>query len=97
MTVFRLTQYETTLRDRYHFYKNLKAPDWVSIGYHVEKRRLQGKLSYVFLGDKLQEPRKVEKEVRRHNKRAILRDQIRRKCKRLIPGHGTKPHELNSV
>ncbi|KAI0531541.1 hypothetical protein GGR58DRAFT_493328 [Xylaria digitata] len=78
--VFPLINYETTLRDRYHFRKNLKASDWRSIGYRVEKRRLRGKLSHVYLGKILQEPKKVEKEVRRYNKRSILQDQIRRHC-----------------
>ncbi|KAJ2987545.1 hypothetical protein NUW58_g4447 [Xylaria curta] len=60
--MFPLIDYETTLRDRYHFRKNLKASDWRSIGYHIEKRRFHGKPSYVYLGGVLQKPRKVEKE-----------------------------------
>ncbi|KAI0966393.1 hypothetical protein F4678DRAFT_466461 [Xylaria arbuscula] len=75
--IFPLIDYETTLRDRFHFRKNLKASDWCSIGYHVEKRRLQGKPSSVYLGNTLQEPRKVEKEIRRYTKRSVLQYQIR--------------------
>ncbi|KAF2967376.1 hypothetical protein GQX73_g6210 [Xylaria multiplex] len=86
--VFPLIHYETTLRDRYHFRKNLKASDWPSIGYHVEKRRLRGKPSRVYLGGILQDQRKVEKEIRRYNKRSILQDQIRRhsECYGSSPG-----------
>ncbi|KAI0440078.1 hypothetical protein F4803DRAFT_528911 [Xylaria telfairii] len=77
---FALSDYETTLRDRYGFRKNLKASDWHSIGYHVEKRRLQGKPSHIYLGGILQKPRKVEKEIRRYNRRSVLQDRIRRHC-----------------
>ncbi|KAI0412454.1 hypothetical protein F5X98DRAFT_391945 [Xylaria grammica] len=77
---FPLIDYETTLRDHYGFRKNLKASDWYSIGYHVESRRLHGKASYVYLGGSLQEPRKVEREIRRYTKRSVLRSRIRRNC-----------------
>ncbi|KAI0481840.1 hypothetical protein F4859DRAFT_529609 [Xylaria cf. heliscus] len=75
-----LTEYETILRDRYNFRKNLKASDWHSIGYHVEKRRLQGKSSHVYLGSVLQKPKKVEKEIRRYNRRSALQVRIRNNC-----------------
>ncbi|KAI0550584.1 hypothetical protein F4679DRAFT_583258 [Xylaria curta] len=74
---FPLIDYETTLRDHFHFRKNLKASDWCSIGYHVEKRRLQGKPSSVYLEGTLQEPRKVKKEIQRYTKRSVLQRQIR--------------------
>ncbi|KAH8167097.1 hypothetical protein CIB48_g1149 [Xylaria polymorpha] len=55
---FALLDYQTILRDRYSFRKNLKASDWHSIGYHVEKRRLQGKLSHIYLGGHPSETKK---------------------------------------
>ncbi|KAI1119760.1 hypothetical protein F5Y10DRAFT_291014 [Nemania abortiva] len=77
---FPLINYETTLRDRYNFRKKLKKTDWSSIGFYVEKRKLHGKASHVYFGGILQEPRKVEKEVRRYAKRSVLHNQIRSNC-----------------
>ncbi|KAI1173364.1 hypothetical protein F4777DRAFT_558227 [Nemania sp. FL0916] len=76
--MFPLARYETTLRDRYGFRKNLKRSDWPSLAYHTEKRKHLGKSSQVYLRGILQDPKKISKEIRRYSDRRGIREQVMR-------------------
>ncbi|KAF7514817.1 hypothetical protein G7054_g14977 [Neopestalotiopsis clavispora] len=65
--VLPLKEYETVLRDHFQFRKKVGRSDWGPIGYRIEKRRLAGKNSKVYLGPKLLPPHSVAREVRRYN------------------------------
>ncbi|KAI0145000.1 hypothetical protein BJ166DRAFT_502899 [Pestalotiopsis sp. NC0098] len=64
--VLPLNDYEIVLRDRFQFRKNVRSSDWASIGHRIEKRKLAGKASNVYLCGRLMPSRKTKKEVSRH-------------------------------
>lgn len=69
----RLSTYETKLRDVLMLRKNLTKDEWPVIGHHLKKRKLEGKLSQVFL-NKVPLPNcKVQKELRRN--KHVLQDE----------------------
>ncbi|KAF7533593.1 hypothetical protein G7054_g6946 [Neopestalotiopsis clavispora] len=65
---FRMTDYETVLRKRFGFRKNLKKEDWLTIDHHREERLQKGKASDVYLDGLLKEKSRVDIAIRRAKK-----------------------------
>lgn len=64
---FSLKVYERILRDDLKLRKNLSSQDWAAIRSHLAKRKREGKEgSQILLDGRVVDPKRVEKEVRRH-------------------------------